>query len=56
LAVYDIKNKENIEEYGKTIQEYELNGIEKAKFNLVLREGKDGELKAFAPTAENSKY
>lgn len=33
---------------GETIQEYELNGSEKAKFNLVLREGKDGELKAFA--------
>ena len=33
---------------GETIQEYELNGKEKAKFNLVLREGKERELKAFA--------
>jgi hypothetical protein len=33
---------------GETIQEYELNGSEKANFNLALREGKDGELKAFA--------
>jgi IS4 transposase len=33
---------------GENIQRYELNGNEPARFNLVLREGKDGELKAFA--------
>lgn len=41
--------KKRLEEAdGKEIQEYELNGNEKAKFNLALRKGKDGELKAFA--------
>jgi IS4 transposase len=33
---------------GEKIQEYQLNGSEKAKFNLVLRESNGGELKTFA--------
>lgn len=33
---------------GEKIEKYELNGKEPASFNLVLREGKDGELKSFA--------